>query len=111
MERHSIGTDATVPEHIKKQLDRGYATKDAHDLFWPTRLGEALIAGYKRMGLANLWKPDLRSFHFSSWELVLYVLVYCKYNIAIFVVWGSELARHLNCSTRKPYALLLCLLN
>ena len=29
MERHGIGTDATVADHIKKQLDRGYATKDA----------------------------------------------------------------------------------
>ena len=41
MERHGIGTDATVADHIKKQLDRGYATKDAqvlpmmlHDKVW-----------------------------------------------------------------------------
>ena len=26
MERHGIGTDATVAEHINKQLERGYAT-------------------------------------------------------------------------------------
>ena len=32
MERHGIGTDATVADHIKKQLDRGYATKDAQVL-------------------------------------------------------------------------------
>lgn len=28
MEQHGIGTDATVAEHIQKQIDRGYAIKD-----------------------------------------------------------------------------------
>jgi len=103
MERHGIGTDATVADHIKKQLDRGYATKDAQvpsllpsifglyysclasahciiyasyiilfthsrprcahlvqALFWPTPLGEALVGGYCKMGLSNLWQPNLR---------------------------------------------------
>ncbi|KIY93196.1 DNA topoisomerase III [Monoraphidium neglectum] len=60
MERHGIGTDATVAEHISKQLDRGYASKDAAMTFWPTPLGEGLISAYRRMGLDNLWKPDLR---------------------------------------------------
>ncbi|CAD7703588.1 unnamed protein product, partial [Ostreobium quekettii] len=60
MERHGIGTDATVAEHIQKQLDRGYAEKNANLEFWPTTLGESLISAYCRMGLDNLWKPDLR---------------------------------------------------
>ena len=60
MERHGIGTDATVADHIKKQLDRGYAIKDHAALFSPSPLGEALIAGYHRMGLSNLWQPNLR---------------------------------------------------
>ena len=60
MERHGIGTDATVADHIQKQLDRGYAAKDGHALFSPSPLGEALIAGYHKMGLSNLWQPDLR---------------------------------------------------
>jgi hypothetical protein len=48
-------------EHIQKQLERGYAVKDAASLtFAPTPLGESLISGYRRMGLDNLWKPDLR---------------------------------------------------
>jgi DNA topoisomerase-3 len=47
MERHGIGTDATVAEHIQKQLDRGYAEKDQALTFWPTRLGEALISAYR----------------------------------------------------------------
>ncbi len=84
MEQHGIGTDATVAEHIQKQIDRGYAIKDgqvcmtgvcvvAYDkshqmwlttitqlLFEPTPLGEALVAAYCAMQLENLWKPDLR---------------------------------------------------
>jgi DNA topoisomerase-3 len=60
MERHGIGTDATVADHIQKQLDRGYARKDERALFSPSCLGEALVASYHRMGLANLWQPDLR---------------------------------------------------
>lgn len=47
-------------EHIQKQLERGYAEKDAQLTFWPTSLGESLISAYRRMGLDNLWKPDLR---------------------------------------------------
>jgi DNA topoisomerase-3 len=60
MERHGIGTDATVADHIQKQLDRGYAVKDAAQLFAPTPLGEALVASYHKMGLSNLWQPTLR---------------------------------------------------
>lgn len=126
MERHGIGTDATVADHIKKQLDRGYATKDAQvpafqpqskvllqgmhvnlfddrygfrklyssaqplpaltpkmrrtaqmvtcgmqALFWPTPLGEALVGGYFKMGLSNLWQPNLRC--------VLRCRVHCTY--------------------------------
>ena len=60
MDSHGIGTDATVAEHIQKQLERGYATKDDNLTFWPTPLGEGLVGGYRRMGLQNLWLPDLR---------------------------------------------------
>ncbi|KAL3140647.1 hypothetical protein ABBQ32_005213 [Trebouxia sp. C0010 RCD-2024] len=60
MEQHNIGTDATVSEHIQKQLSRGYATKDASLTFWPTPLGEALVGAYRKMGLENLWLPNLR---------------------------------------------------
>ena len=47
----------------QKQLDRGYAAKDERALFSPSRLGEALVASYHEMGLANLWQPDLRCEH------------------------------------------------
>ncbi|KAI3899021.1 hypothetical protein MKW92_017743 [Papaver armeniacum] len=60
MDKAGIGTDATMHDHIKKLLDRCYATKDANMRFSPTTLGEALVMGYDDMGY-ELWKPDLRA--------------------------------------------------
>uniref|UniRef100_A0A453IUE6 DNA topoisomerase n=2 Tax=Aegilops tauschii subsp. strangulata TaxID=200361 RepID=A0A453IUE6_AEGTS len=60
MDKAGIGTDATMHEHIKKLLDRCYATKDANSRFSPTNLGEALVMGYDEMGY-ELWKPYLRA--------------------------------------------------
>ncbi|KAK3211450.1 hypothetical protein Dsin_016156 [Dipteronia sinensis] len=60
MDKAGIGTDATMHDHIKKLLDRFYATKDANTRFSPTNLGEALVMGYDDMGY-ELWKPNLRS--------------------------------------------------
>ncbi|XP_042412626.1 DNA topoisomerase 3-alpha-like [Zingiber officinale] len=60
MDKAGIGTDATMHEHIKKLLDRHYATKDSNTRFSPTNLGEALVMGYDEMGY-ELWKPYLRA--------------------------------------------------
>ncbi|CAM6099776.1 unnamed protein product [Calypogeia fissa] len=60
MDKAGIGTDATMHDHIKKLLDRSYATKDANTRFSPTKLGEALVIGYDAMGY-ELWKPYLRA--------------------------------------------------
>ncbi|KAM7513869.1 hypothetical protein LguiA_003452 [Lonicera macranthoides] len=79
MDKAGIGTDATMHDHIKKLLDRFYATKDANTRFSPTNLGEALVMGYDDMGVIGrysnilaglynasimgyeLWKPYLRA--------------------------------------------------
>lgn len=58
--QHAVVPCLLATEHIQKQLERGYASKDAQLTFWPTPLGESLISAYRRMGLDNLWKPDLR---------------------------------------------------
>ncbi|XP_059432017.1 DNA topoisomerase 3-alpha isoform X2 [Corylus avellana] len=60
MDKEGIGTDATMHDHIKKLLDRFYATKDSNTRFSPTNLGEALVMGYDDMGY-QLWKPYLRA--------------------------------------------------
>ncbi|KAJ1563316.1 DNA topoisomerase, partial [Cladochytrium tenue] len=61
MEQAGIGTDATIHDHIKKVLDRGYANKD-NNRFFPTTLGMGLVVGYKRMQMElSLSQPHLRS--------------------------------------------------
>jgi DNA topoisomerase-3 len=61
MDQSGIGTDATIHEHIKKVLEREYATKEGN-FFYPTTLGMALVSGYDRMDIdLSLSKPDLRS--------------------------------------------------
>ncbi|CAI5943898.1 unnamed protein product [Closterium sp. NIES-65] len=69
MDKAGIGTDATMHDHIKKLLDRCYATKDANIRFKPTPLGEALVLGYDNMGY-ELWKPHLRALMERDMRLV-----------------------------------------
>jgi len=68
MDRHGIGTDATMVDHIKTLLTRKYAVKESsglngnsNDGFSPTPLGEALVSGYASLGLEGLWQPQLRA--------------------------------------------------
>ncbi|KAK6117539.1 hypothetical protein DH2020_048718 [Rehmannia glutinosa] len=69
MDKAGIGTDATMHDHIKKLLDRFYATKDSSMRFSPTKLGEALVMGYDDMGY-ELWKPYLRAMMESDMKAV-----------------------------------------
>ncbi|EPS73635.1 hypothetical protein M569_01118, partial [Genlisea aurea] len=69
MDKAGIGTDATMHDHIKKLLDRCYATKDSNTRFSPTKLGEALVMGYDDMGY-ELWKPHLRAMMESDMKSV-----------------------------------------
>ena len=59
MDKNGIGTDATIHEHIKKIIDRGY-TKKIGQIFKPTLLGAALRFGYKKLGM-EIYKPNLRA--------------------------------------------------
>lgn len=44
MDKHGIGTDATIAEHIAKIQERQYVLFENGE-FRPTTLGEALVAG------------------------------------------------------------------
>ena len=59
METHSIGTDATIAEHIKKVLERSYVEKRGQ-CFHPTQVGSMLLKGYVDVGF-DLGKPELRA--------------------------------------------------
>ena len=59
MDRHGIGTDATIAQHIDTIQKRKYVTC-AQRTFIPTPLGLGLVEGYEEMGL-SLGSPALRA--------------------------------------------------
>ncbi|XP_049851141.1 uncharacterized protein LOC126325479 [Schistocerca gregaria] len=60
MHQHGIGTDSTIAEHIHTILQRNYVVKKKNELV-PTKLGEALVAGYNFVGYRKLNQPQLRA--------------------------------------------------
>ena len=62
MDKHGIGTDATMADHIKTVLTREYATRanDPPHVLKPTPLGRALVDAYDAMG-ERLNRPELRA--------------------------------------------------
>lgn len=60
MDKHGIGTDATIAQHIKTIRDRGYVVVE-RGLFVPTNLGLALASVYEVVGEVRLLQPHLRS--------------------------------------------------
>ena len=59
MDRHGIGTDATIAQHIDTIQKRKYVSV-AQRTFVPTALGLGLVEGYEEMGL-SLGEPALRA--------------------------------------------------
>lgn len=60
MDRHGIGTDATIAEHIKKVQDRRYVQVNNQNRFEPLVLGLALVEAYERGGVL-LARPTMRA--------------------------------------------------
>ncbi|CCW69301.1 unnamed protein product [Phytomonas sp. Hart1] len=60
MDDHGIGTDATIAQHIKTVIERGYVKRERQTLV-PTTLGIALASAYDVVGLASLLQPQLRA--------------------------------------------------
>lgn len=61
MDKNGIGTDATIHEHIKKVVDRGYAVV-SRGRFKPTGLGVGLVLSYDRLRLdVSLTQPLFRA--------------------------------------------------
>ena len=60
MDKHGIGTDATIAQHIATIQQREYARKDAQQRFAPTPLGHALVTAYEAIGI-ELARPHFRA--------------------------------------------------
>ena len=104
MDRHNIGTDATIAEHIGKVQQRVYAEKDQNGRFTPTPLGLALIEGYERMGQQQQQLSKVS----SRWELLPMMMMMmmmmmmtqeysCRLNLSIpsmAIVWFVRYSLH-----------------
>jgi DNA topoisomerase IA len=60
MERHGIGTDASIPTHIENILKRNYVRLESGRRLIPNKLGMVLVNGYHQID-SGLVLPKVRS--------------------------------------------------
>lgn len=70
MDRHGIGTDATIAQHVEKILNRGYVCRQGDARFKPNPLGMALVESLERSGV-QLARPGMRKAQEADFKKVM----------------------------------------
>lgn len=70
MDRHGIGTDATIAQHVEKILNRGYVNRQGDGRFKPNPLGMALVESLERSGV-QLARPGMRKAQEAEFKKVM----------------------------------------